>query len=138
MRFTVWGAVRGKPRPRFSTIGGHVRAYTTKAQHEYERLIASEFVRQGGRRLSGAISVRIDTYRALPKSRPKRISSESDTFKPDADNICKSCLDALNGVAWDDDAQVVELCVVKHPRTRTDERMTITIEEVAYAEPLRD
>lgn len=31
--------------------------------------------------------------------------------KPDADNIAK-CLDALNGVIWHDDAQVVE-CIVR-------------------------
>ena len=35
------------------------------------------------------------------------------TKKPDTDNIAKAILDALNGVAYYDDAQVVELHVVK-------------------------
>ena len=34
--------------------------------------------------------------------------------KPDLDNLVKSVLDALNDVAWHDDAQIVELHVSKH------------------------
>lgn len=35
--------------------------------------------------------------------------------KPDADNILKAVLDALNGVAYEDDRQVVEvLCIKKY------------------------
>jgi Holliday junction resolvase RusA-like endonuclease len=35
------------------------------------------------------------------------------TTKPDTDNIAKICLDALNGIAYHDDAQIVELQVSK-------------------------
>jgi Holliday junction resolvase RusA-like endonuclease len=31
----------------------------------------------------------------------------------DIDNLCKAALDALNGIVWRDDAQVIELCVRK-------------------------
>ena len=31
------------------------------------------------------------------------------TVKPDIDNLTKAVLDALNGLAWYDDAQIVEL-----------------------------
>jgi hypothetical protein len=31
----------------------------------------------------------------------------------DVDNLAKSVLDALNGIAWDDDSQVVDLRVIK-------------------------
>lgn len=34
-------------------------------------------------------------------------------MKPDCDNIAKAILDALNGVAYDDDKQVVRLHVEK-------------------------
>ena len=43
------------------------------------------------------------------------------TSKPDADNYAKLILDALNGVLWRDDAQVVRLfaekvyCDLAHP-----------------------
>ena len=35
------------------------------------------------------------------------------TKKPDCDNIAKIILDALNGIAYDDDSQVAMLNVVK-------------------------
>ena len=67
------------------------------------------------------------TSRQLPKSTPKRVLSEPDTHKPDADNIAKIVLDALNGVAWLDDAQVTSLTVVKLDRTRDPERLSVRI-----------
>lgn len=70
----------------------------------------------------------VDAYRPLPESRPRRVSSEPDTYKPDADNESKLVMDALNGLVWADDAQVVDLHVRKHPRARGQaERMDITI-----------
>lgn len=74
------------------------------------------------------VAVRIDVYEPLPKSRPKRVTSEPDTYRPDADNEAKLVMDALNGLVWTDDAQVVDLHVVKHPRVRGQaERMDISI-----------
>ena len=64
------------------------------------------------------VAVRIDAYGPLPESRPKSITSEPYTFKPDADNIAKLVLDGMNGAVWGDDNQVVELHVVKWPRMR--------------------
>lgn len=56
-----------------------------------------------------------------------------DTGKPDCDNIAKAVLDALNGVAFDDDSQVVTLVVRKYPRVRIssdDEYVRVTISDV--------
>ncbi|WP_369294041.1 RusA family crossover junction endodeoxyribonuclease [Tepidiforma sp.] len=46
----------------------------------------------------------------------------------DIDNLAKSCLDALNGIAFEDDRQVVEL-VARKASGRTP-RTAITITEV--------
>lgn len=74
------------------------------------------------------VIVTVDVYRPLPESRPRRVRSEPDTFKPDADNVAKLVMDALNGLAWVDDAQVVDLHVRKHPRARGQSaRMDITM-----------
>lgn len=70
----------------------------------------------------------IDVYRPLPDSRQRCVRSEPDTFKPDAVSEAKLVIDALTGVAWADDAQVVDLHVRKHPRVRGQaERMDVTI-----------
>ena len=75
------------------------------------------------------VRVRIDLYAPLPKSRPRRVESEPFVVKPDVDNACKLALDALNGVAWHDDAQVTELHAIKHRRRRGIARLTrITVE----------
>lgn len=125
--FDVWGKVRGKGRPRF-TRGGH--AYTPKGTRDYERAIREAYEnapRRPPEPFSGPIAVCIMTYRQLPKLTPKRVLSEPDTHKPDADNIAKVVLDALNGVAWLDDAQVTSLTVVKLDRTRDQERLSVRI-----------
>lgn len=127
MRFAFAGTVRGKGRPRF-TRQGH--AFTDKATREYERAIREAYENAPDsppEPFSGPIDVTIVTSRQLPKSTPKRVLSEPDTHKPDADNIAKIVLDALNGVAWLDDAQVTSLTVVKLDRTRDPERLSVRI-----------
>ena len=127
MTFDVWGKVRGKGRPRFAR-GGH--AYTPKATRDYERAIREAFENAPERPpepFSGPIAVCIMTYRQLPKSTPKSVTSEPDTHKPDVDNVAKIVLDALNGVAWLDDAQVTSLTVAKLDRTRDPERLSVRI-----------
>lgn len=128
--FDVWGKVMGKGRPRF-TRGG--RPYTPKATRDYERAIRESFENATGRPpepFSGQIAVCIKTYRQLPKSTPKSVRSEPDIHKPDIDNVAKIVLDALNGVAWEDDAQVVSLMASKLDRTRSQERLSVSITEL--------
>lgn len=125
--FDVWGKVRGKGRPRF-TRGGPV--YTPKGTRDYERAIREAFENAPGRPpepFSGPIDVTIVTSRQLPKSTPKSVIREPDTHKPDADNVAKIVLDALNGVAWLDDAQVTSLTVVKLDRERCEECLRVRI-----------
>lgn len=75
------------------------------------------------------VTVRILTTRPMPKSRPKRIVTEPDVYKPDADNIAKLVLDALNGIAWSDDTQVTGLYVYKCDRMRNlIERTCVEVE----------
>ena len=135
--FTVYGKVRGKGRPRVTRNG----TYTPKETVEYEKRIRQAFIDSGGRSFGdGPIRVEVHAFRALPKSRPKSVVSEPDTFRLDWDNLGK-CLDALNPImdrktgevifegAWNDDAQIVDARVVKHPRTRCTERLVIRIFE---------
>lgn len=121
--FTVMGRVVGSARPRVTKHG----TYIPKTTRDYRARIKGAFMEAGGLRMDGPLYVRVGVYRELPKSRPKRVDFEPDTFKPDVDNIGKNVLDALNGIAWDDDSQVVELTVRKYPRMRTPERIIVEI-----------
>lgn len=127
IQFTVFGKVMGKPRPRVNRNG---RVWTPVKFNAYEKKISDAYLAAGGSVLSGEICLTVSICREMPNSRPKRLRNEADTYKPDIDNIAKIVLDALNGVAYEDDKQVTQLHVIKHPRTRSEEHVTITVEEL--------
>ena len=131
--FTVAFAA-GKQRHRLDRR--HARMYTPTETLRNERAIAeacAEAMAEAGIQSLAfgphePVILTVDAYRPLPESRPRRVSSEPDTYKPDADNESKLVMDALNGLVWADDAQVVDLHVRKHPRARGQaERMDISI-----------
>ena len=122
--FTVFGTVVGSARPRVTRNGTYIPAKTRR----YRQLLRSCYREQGGPVFSGPLRVTVEVFRELPKSRPKYVVAEPDTFKPDVDNVGKNVLDALNGLAWGDDASVTDLRVRKHPRTRCSECVRVTIE----------
>lgn len=107
MKVTYIIPVRPKPkqRPRFAS--GH--AYTPKETREYENTIAMHCRAQGASPRANPCIVSLSCYWKRPKSvKPSQLFIK----RPDCDNLVK-CLDALNGVCWLDDAQIVELCVSK-------------------------
>ena len=122
--------VRGKGRVRFVRATG--RAYTPDATASAMEQIRMAYAKaaNGIKAPKGvAVCVNIYTRRPMPKSRPKRVEWEHDIFKPNIDNICKLVLDALNGVAWYDDTQVISIDAFKCDRERdSEERTDISIQ----------
>ena len=113
-------------RPRFSTKRGYARAYKTWEDEEWEELIRSEYVSQCGEMHEGEVSVAVMVSRHLPPSvRGRWPDGQPDTMKPDIDNIVKSVLDALNGVAWEDDSSVTHVEADKAWRVPSDEDVLI-------------
>ena len=111
----IIGKIRGKGRPRVNTRT-HV-AYTDQATAAAERDVAQQYGYQTHTRPDwrGPVEIRLTVHKALVKSRPKRDAGTPATGKPDLDNILKLVCDALNGVAWVDDSQIVSAHVVKAP-----------------------
>ena len=108
--FFVPGKVQGKARPRFSSRSGTV--YTPGKTKSYERQIAEAYEAQHGPCFEGAVMVVIEAVFPIPKSwtRAKKAEALAGKFppgKPDIDNILKVVLDGLNGIAYEDDKQVV-------------------------------
>ena len=135
--FTIPGEPQGKARPRVVRgKDGRAHSYTPDKTVQYETLIRREYRRQGGMRFpDGAVlSVRMVAWYAVPKSASKQhraamLAGELlPTKKPDLDNIAKVICDALNGVAYHDDAQVVELYAEK--RWDENPRVDVEIREV--------
>ena len=80
----------------------------------------------------GPVKVWINADFRIPKSVSKRKREAMvaghirPTRKPDADNIAKVVCDALNGLAWHDDSQVVMLHVEKRFAEEPEVCVTIT------------
>ena len=129
--FDYAGPVRGQGRPRFTRVGARVRTYDRLADVRYKQALRREYIEQGGPHFGSVpVSVTITCMRALPKTLG-RAGSEDDTHRPDADNIAKAVMDALTGVAYDDDRQVTRLVVEKYPRVASDgDRLRVTIADV--------
>jgi len=141
IKFTVEGKPGSKGRPRFTSRGGHARTYTPKATTNYEAFVkfcamnAIENNPEGWRR-DGAYEVYIGAYFAIPKSRPKAYKGQAlignirPTTRPDVDNITKIICDALNGIAWMDDSQVV-ICYTEKIYAE-EERVVVLIKDVTH------
>ncbi|WP_304427615.1 RusA family crossover junction endodeoxyribonuclease [Dubosiella newyorkensis] len=121
IRFEIPGEPGAKGRPWFSTFGGHPTAYTDKKTRLYEMLVRDAYMTTIGNPdpLKGELRVEINAHFGVPKSTSKRkrelmlAGKIRPTKKPDTDNIAKIVLDSLNGIAFEDDKQVVHLIVTK-------------------------
>lgn len=121
LKFTVRGEPQGKGRPRVVRNGLVTRTYTPEKTAVYENLIRLEYQQKYGDVciVDKCLQVSITAYFAVPKSagKRKRVQMLSGTLlpgkKPDCDNIAKCVCDALNGIAYRDDSQIVDLRVIK-------------------------
>lgn len=119
IHLTVPGEPVGKGRHR--TIRGTGRTYTPKKTVEYEKKIQMWFLDSCPHPvpLSGPVCLKLGVFMTIPASASKRrrVAMQAGdilpTKKPDLDNIVKIVGDALNGLAFDDDKQIVTLLVAK-------------------------
>ena len=120
IRFIVPGEPQGKARARVvrKRGGKGVTSYTPNKTTDYEALVRWEFIRVNhlkhfSENQTGAVSIQIFAYFSIPKSAKKTLPGSPCCKKPDADNILKIICDALNGVAYHDDSQIVHAEVSK-------------------------
>lgn len=122
IKFIVPGEPYGKGRPRFRNVGKFQQPYTPEKTATYENLIKLEYERQCHGQHYGkedALGMIITAYKPIPSGTSKkrsRLMLDRLIFpgkKPDWDNIGKIYCDALNGIAFQDDTQIVDGRVVK-------------------------
>lgn len=130
--------VKGKQRPKFNRYSGKV--YTPQQTINYENWVKTCFLEQCGeiKPLEKPLKVIINSYYEMPKSVSKKKKMQMlrneivPTVKPDLDNIAKSILDSLNGLAYLDDKQVVYLEVAKFYSDNA--YVLVSIEEIEEVE----
>lgn len=122
MKFVIEGRPQGKARARtfYNSRLGKMQSITPEQTKSYEDLIRWSYKAAGGTYLGkGQFTVAIRAIYDIPASYSKKKREAAargeikPCVKPDVDNITKSILDALNGVAYYDDSGVIELKVSK-------------------------
>lgn len=125
----------GKGRPRMDTRSR--RTYTPAKTRR-----AEDSIRRAWRNVHGEdmaaftdpVVVQVAYTRPLAKSNPKYWAGRSDLGKPDGDNVLKLVLDALNGLAFADDSQVIKLQLEKFPRSPHGNQPHMDITVIYYKE----
>lgn len=131
VEFTVPGIPVGKSRPRF-TKDGHT--YTPQKTREYEDKVVQCWQYQSGKGFAAGVPLKaiVTAFFTVPKSTSKKKAAALDGAphikRPDADNVAKAILDALNGHAYNDDSAIAALTVWKYQTTGAS-RVEVIIEE---------
>lgn len=82
----------------------------------YQHAIAMSYLSAGGRRLRGAVRVDVVIYM-------------QDAIRRDGDNVLKTVMDALNGVAYDDDSQVSQGSFTIQNISRHNPRIEVCVQQ---------
>lgn len=145
IRFIVPGQPEGKGRPKVVKIGGFTRMAAPPKAVAYEGLIAmAAHTAMAGRDLvEGPVAVRMFVACQIPESKSKKWKADAlagrvfPTTKPDIDNTVKAVFDALNGVVWKDDVQVVDLQLTKRysASPRVEVEVVPIVQAVASIKP---
>lgn len=126
IEFVIYGTPVAKQRPKVTVRGSFAHAYTPKETLMYENKVAHAYkdvAKDFIFNRDDLLSVSITAYFPLNKSDyGKKGLNKSGRYKldqiycpthKDIDNLCKSVLDGLNGVAYLDDKQVCMLLGIK-------------------------
>ena len=131
--FKIPGKAQAKQRPRIGRSGVVYTPKETLVYENYVKMCYSDYANQfEWLPYENQVRAEIDVLVAVPKSDSKAKKKAKiegairPTVKPDCDNLAKSILDSLNGLAYQDDKQVVELSVKKYYAENAEVRVRLT------------
>lgn len=141
MNFVIPGQPVGKARARisFNRFTGKNQSYTPKKTADYEKLVRLSYQKSLGNintlpPTEKPVRMILNAFYGIPSSwtKKKKVMAVCNeiypTSKPDLSNILKSVEDALNGIAYKDDSQIVDIEMSK--QYSLDARVEVTILEV--------
>ena len=124
LAFDVMGDPVGKARPR--VVGGHAytpdktAAYEDRIRLAYKRAVKDRPEEERFFGKDAQLSLTVSAFCRMPKRVNKTLREAMMSFrerprkKPDLDNILKVVADALNGLAYHDDSQIVSMSATKY------------------------
>ena len=129
--FIVEGDPVPQPRPRFAVRGGFAQAYTPKVHpvNAYRQAIAIAAKIAGCQPHDQDVELDVVAVFGRPKSHwgKNGLTAKAPTrpHKCDWDNVGKAVSDALNGVAYLDDDQIVRGCVTRRYASKSEPARTV-------------
>ena len=138
--FDVPGKPQGIARARtfYNKNVGHSTSYTPEKDLLYENFIKNQYLNSSGDTFferGTPVTLHIVARFLPPQSKSKKVKQQMldgqilPLKKPDMDNIVKVVADALNGVAYHDDTQIV--CVMAKKVYSAVEGLNIIVGEYA-------
>lgn len=128
--FTIPGEPTGKGRARAARTKFGVRMFTPEKTRSYEAIVRSIAAEAMGTMtpIEGPVAMHLRAYFSPPKSLKKadrKLANAEElpvTKKPDASNVMKAIEDAMNGIVFKDDSQIVlaTICKLYSPRPRVE------------------
>lgn len=117
--FTIPGVPSPQKRHRHFSVGKGTRTYDPSAKEKMSFLQHAQSCCPDMHPLQGALKVEIHFTFPRPDSHLKKDGSlrkgkpKEMVYRPDLDNLTKLVKDAINGHAYKDDSQVIDLHVTK-------------------------
>lgn len=113
---TVAGEPQGKGRARAFRRGNFIGHYTPEKTRTYEGIIRSMAMDAMAGRLpiEAPVEIELSMVFAVPASWSQKKRAQAlagqvrPAKKPDADNVIKAFTDAMNGVVYKDDVQIIK------------------------------
>ncbi|MCL6611197.1 MAG: RusA family crossover junction endodeoxyribonuclease [Peptococcaceae bacterium] len=119
IKIVIPGRPVPKGRHQVRLYGRKVITYTPAKTREYEKAVKVYAAKQKVKKLDGDVGIIAVFYTSGPG---------------DTDNLIKSLLDGLNGVAWEDDRQVKLVMALKQGCRKGQERTEVVIMQAEKAE----
>lgn len=122
-------------RARVTMRGRFPHFYDPKESKDFKNIIATYVRQKLFKPLSGGIKLDIKFYIERPKYLMRKKDTENaipHMAKPDIDNLLKSIMDGMNGVAYEDDSQVCVSSQAKFYTEKTQQARTVIFFEEIY------
>ena len=121
LQFEIPGEPVAKGRARSFVRNGKIAHHTPDKTARYESRVAllAKVQMKGRPPMEGPLKLTVSAYLGIGSSWSKKRQlaaiegQERPTKRPDIDNVVKAIKDGLNGIAWIDDSQVVDLVAGK-------------------------
>lgn len=138
-RFVVFGDAVPQGRPRAFRRGQFIGFYDPKESKSWKETVKWQAIQfkihhKIDKLLETPLIMSLQFYLQRPRSLPKKVIYH--TKKPDLDNLIKGIKDALKGIIYRDDSQIIHLIASKDYGSTP--RVEISIKEIDGTEEIQE